>query len=105
MLFSAAADFTPQFEIRGWEIRPRVLLGILAGLAGWAGLLYALRAPGVQGVLASPENALHLAAVITGVLLLQVRHWAPKKRRSGTWSPDAAAISSVSRPNSQPPPP
>ncbi|MFE7448427.1 P-loop NTPase fold protein [Streptomyces griseus] len=78
LIFSAAADFTPQLEIRGREIRPRVLLGILAGLTGWAGLLYALRAPGVQVVLASPGNALHLAAVITGVLLLQVRHWAPK---------------------------
>ncbi|WP_405468135.1 P-loop NTPase fold protein [Streptomyces anulatus] len=78
LLFSAAADFIPQFEISGWEIRPRVLLGVLAGLTGWAGLLYAVRSPGVQGVLASPENALHLAAVITGVLLLHVRHWAPK---------------------------
>ncbi|WP_145504063.1 P-loop NTPase fold protein [Streptomyces sp. CFMR 7] len=78
LLFSAAADFTPQFEVRGWEIRPRVLLGILAGLTGWAGLLYTLRAPGMEGVLASPQNALHLTELITGVLLLQVRHWAPK---------------------------
>lgn len=78
MLFSAASAVVPDFEIRGAEVRLGASLGVLAGLAGLAAVLYALSTPVIQGVLAVPENTLRLAELITGVLLLRVRHWAPK---------------------------
>jgi hypothetical protein len=78
LLLSATSAAVPMLWIRGVLVRPRIWLGVLAGLTGWAGLWYALRSTEVQAVLAAPGNALHLAELIAGIGLLSIRHWAPR---------------------------
>ncbi|MEE1798148.1 P-loop NTPase fold protein [Streptomyces sp. JV176] len=77
VLFSASA-LTPEFQIGHLRVRPRGLLGFIAGLTGWAGLLYCLHTPQTQAVLAAPGNAVRLVELTAGMGLLHVRHWTPR---------------------------
>ncbi|MGW8359251.1 P-loop NTPase fold protein [Streptomyces wedmorensis] len=78
MLLSSVSLAVSDVQVGSVTLRLRAMLVFLAGLVGWAGLVYGLRSPQIQTALGAPDNPVRLAALIAGVVLFRVRHWAPK---------------------------